>query len=374
MLLENTLRSHISMMERSKVVSVLSYNDLVEVNTNALERAFGDIPHKQWKKFNEDSQAETHLSRSKLIIKTPKYSTKEYVDAIKKSPALDMARDLQLDLISSVSSSSRAAATTYIKRQNKSGQALVIPAHKWGQITHYYHFMFGLFLPFLSREIDCYSDSQYFLPKVGPMRRHFSRLEKNGWSFRAQSKEILLNTQLRKIVPIGWDHPSCYEKANLERVRDYLFDVFSIEQKATDLYKKILLVGRGVPEEGNDINYVSGAQRRTVPNLQDLYLQLKEGANVQFVELDSMELDDQIKLFANSDCIIAQHGAALSNLIFCRPQTTVVEIIDGQPRCPFFSGLSERMKLKHVTFEQEHSKAPISIPEIMRVLRSNDCI
>jgi FlaA1/EpsC-like NDP-sugar epimerase len=159
----------------------------------------------------------------------------------------------------------------------------------------------------------------------------------------------------------------------------YVFDMGS-PVKIVDLAKRMIeLSGKKV---GDDIEIQFTGLREGEKLYEELLndherVQITHHPKILIAQVNPNsyhKVRNQIELFANSDCIIAQHGAALSNLVFCRPQTTVVEIIDGQPRCPFFSGLSERMQLKHVTFGQEHCKAPISIPEIMRVLRSNNCI
>jgi hypothetical protein len=371
-LLQNTLHAHIAMQERNKLVHVLSYSDLVDVNENSLEKAFGDIPHSKWKKYELDSQGETHLSRSNLIKNIPQYSTKEYMEAINKSSSIDIARDLGLDLISS--GFSRSIPKVHFNNQTNRESVLVVPGAKWGSITHYYHFMFGLFLPFISKEMHRQHETHYYLPEIGPMSRHLSKLVENGWSFGTPEEASALNTGMRRVTPIGWDHPSAYHMANLEQVRDYIFKIFSIKQEIRSAEKNILIIGRGQESNKSAPSDTYGAQRRTIPNLDDLYLKINGQANVTFVELDLMELDTQITLFANSDCIIAQHGAALSNLIFCRPNTTIIEVIDSLKRPMFFQSLSERLKLNHILFDQEHPKAPINIPDIIKVLREYKCI
>jgi hypothetical protein len=371
-LLKTTLLAHMAMKERNKLVHVLSYSDLVNVNEDSLEKAFGDIPHRQWKKYERDSQAETHLSRSNLIKNVPQYSTKEYMDAISKSSSIDMARDLGLDLIAS--GFSRTIPKIHLNSQTNREQALVIPGNKWGKITHYYHFMFGLLLPFLSKEMHKQHETHYYLPEIGPMSRHLCKLVEHGWSFDINEEASPLNIEMRTVIPMGWDHPSAYDTANLEQLRDYIFKIFSTKQAVKSAEKSILIINRGQESDKANPSDTYGAQRRSIPNLYDLYLQINEHANVKYVELDSMALERQIELFANADCIIAQHGAALSNLIFCRLNTTIIEVVDSLIRPMFFQPLSERLKLNHILFDQEHPKAPINITDMIKVLREHKYI
>ncbi|MCX2562002.1 glycosyltransferase family 61 protein [Acetobacter farinalis] len=52
------------------------------------------------------------------------------------------------------------------------------------------------------------------------------------------------------------------------------------------------------------------------------------------VFLERMDLETQIALFRQADCIVAPHGAGLANMVFARPGTRLLELnrlLDGQP-------------------------------------------
>ena len=44
------------------------------------------------------------------------------------------------------------------------------------------------------------------------------------------------------------------------------------------------------------------------------------------IELEELSLSAQIALFAGAEAVVAPHGAGLTNLIWCAPQTKVLEI------------------------------------------------
>ena len=48
--------------------------------------------------------------------------------------------------------------------------------------------------------------------------------------------------------------------------------------------------------------------------------------NFSIVKLANQKFSKQIFMFWNADCIIGAHGAALTNLVFCKPKTKVLEI------------------------------------------------
>lgn len=376
-LLLNTLHAHVSMVERNKIVRVLSYNDLVECNEHALNSAFGDIGEYKWNKYALDSQDETHLSRTQLNKKIPKYSVKEYFDEIKKTASLDIAKDLGLGRIGLVDvkkNSSLIAVPISSAVRAEREVVDVVPSNKWGNIDHYYHFIFGLLLPFLSSEMDHFTRSHYYFPDVGPMGRHMEKLAEKGWVIETQCGDRSANFPARTLAPIGWDHPSVYDIVNIERVSDFLFKTFDISRDRRLLRKNIVIIDRGVIASDATSYGANGSQRRSIPNIYDLYSLLKDRVEIEIVQLDTMDIVDQIKLFSHSNGIIAQHGAALSNLIFCKPKTTVIEILDPTPRSPFFSALSKRMDLNHILFYQDHAKAPIDTKAMIGVLKVNSLI
>jgi capsular polysaccharide biosynthesis protein len=74
-----------------------------------------------------------------------------------------------------------------------------------------------------------------------------------------------------------------------------------------------LFVGRG------DVG-----RRRTV-NI-DAVRDLVQSHGFVTVAMDGRSLDEQAALFAGADVVVAEHGAALANLVFARPGTRVIEL------------------------------------------------
>jgi hypothetical protein len=69
--------------------------------------------------------------------------------------------------------------------------------------------------------------------------------------------------------------------------------------------------------------------RRNLINLAEIE-SLLANHGFAYVELDDMDVIDQVALFANASDIVAIHGAALANMIFCKETANVIELINSE--------------------------------------------
>ena len=65
---------------------------------------------------------------------------------------------------------------------------------------------------------------------------------------------------------------------------------------------------------------------RSILNMDEIKYSLKEH-NVEYVSFADMSYRDQIEKVYNAGTFIAQHGAGLTNLIFMRPKSNVIELL-----------------------------------------------
>ena len=74
--------------------------------------------------------------------------------------------------------------------------------------------------------------------------------------------------------------------------------------------------------------------------------------------------------FGSAKIIIAQHGAALANLIFAKPNTMVLEIVpkDHQIYFSYFSELAKILGLRYRVSIQKHSHANVDINDVISKL------
>jgi hypothetical protein len=66
-----------------------------------------------------------------------------------------------------------------------------------------------------------------------------------------------------------------------------------------------------------------------------------EAAGFKVVDLSDLSVAEQRGLFRRAEIVVASHGAALANLVFCRPGTRVLEIFPPRYQKPTYWALSE---------------------------------
>ncbi|HTD37652.1 MAG TPA: glycosyltransferase 61 family protein [Candidatus Limnocylindrales bacterium] len=59
------------------------------------------------------------------------------------------------------------------------------------------------------------------------------------------------------------------------------------------------------------------------------------------------DVEGQMKTFASAAVVVAAHGAALANLVFCRPGTRVLELIPTDHVFPYFFAIAEAADLEY---------------------------
>lgn len=97
----------------------------------------------------------------------------------------------------------------------------------------------------------------------------------------------------------------------------------------------------------------SGAARRRVRNGRAV---ARICARHGFTELqvETLPLVQQWRLFAEAEAVVAPHGAALANILFMRPGALLVELVPGRGYCPpMFTNIAAALGLRHVILAQQ---------------------
>lgn len=252
--------------------------------------------------------------------------------------------------------------------------------NRFGSVQHYYHFLLGFLLPLMHalEDLDADPDTEaVFVRSCGPMDRLLLELDSRKLRIidpdlhrdpeKLQALLSLPELQRRSIE--GFD--SLTE-----------FDPQPIVQAATAVRARLGASTRPGPSTPSGIVLIqrslnpfykspqseircNGTERRSIPNFDELRDALEAGFGpVETVILEDASLARQIDLFGGAGIVVAQHGAALGNMVWMDPRATVVEIFP--PDCPnCFMGLARALGLGFEQVLQNHPHGACDIPAIV---------
>ena len=109
------------------------------------------------------------------------------------------------------------------------------------------------------------------------------------------------------------------------------------------------------------------ASRRRVLNEKHL-TEFLYSCGYETVYFEELELENAVSLVSNASCIIAPHGAGLSNLIYAQPKTKVVEIFSGHISVEYWY-ISQQMGLNYNLFQADfpnnlYENPPINLKDL----------
>ncbi len=78
------------------------------------------------------------------------------------------------------------------------------------------------------------------------------------------------------------------------------------------------------------------------------------------IQPEKLSFDEQALVFAEAEVVVCEFGAAMANLMFCRPGTRVVEIIAEGQHDPWSSHLCAMLELEHVVLFQRQTEEDLA--------------
>lgn len=211
-----------------------------------------------------------------------------------------------------------------------------------GLRNHYYHFFYGIYLPACEFLVSQEPGHVFSLEveSCGEMNRHLyeNPLLPHGCSVVTKSRREMRRAEVRKGLDVRFRAMSAFFLDN----DDKILPAFSRHEGD---HAKTLLIDRVPPSDGTYKGQSYGATRRWLANMSDVASVL----GVEPVAIDNLSVVQQAALFRNADTIVAQHGAALANLYFCRPGTKIIEIGAGRRRC--YNAICSLRGLRHAQID-----------------------
>jgi len=115
---------------------------------------------------------------------------------------------------------------------------------------------------------------------------------------------------------------------------EWLRDAF-LEKSSHQEYSRFVYIGR------------ADARKRRLLNEEECFSTVLQPLGFEAYQLSKMPFTSQIRLFAGADAIVGIHGAALTNLSFCRNGTSVVELFPATWRLRMFEKISHLRGLNY---------------------------
>lgn len=86
--------------------------------------------------------------------------------------------------------------------------------------------------------------------------------------------------------------------------------------------------------------------KRRIINEEKLFENLRP-LGFRLIELEKLPISDQISIFTKASVIISPHGSGLSNIVFCNPMTSVIELFPSNYLEACFANVSNLMNIKY---------------------------
>jgi hypothetical protein len=250
---------------------------------------------------------------------------------------------------------------------------MVVPAQWQGSVEHFYHFFFGYFMPLVLWQ-ERTGTMVFTLRDCGPMNPWFSLLRPGTDLEYIQAgvmlQRVLTYRQERQILH-GWDDPTRFHRDSMDHfVRTVLTRVDAAEPRPVPPKRITVLDRAPTPDfylSNTSETYSSGAEWRSLPNTQAIAHALANLGDVTLLDTASMTPQEQVRALANTDLLVAQHGAGLANMVWMPPGSAVLEI--KPPLMPtineIFANLASCRGLDHLAIDQEGEHTPIDVESVI---------
>ena len=111
---------------------------------------------------------------------------------------------------------------------------------------------------------------------------------------------------------------------------------------------------------------------RIIPNIREIaeYIRSK-GFTTRLISINNVSLFFQMEMFLKTENIVAQHGSALSNLLFF----TGIRVIEIMPECfektglDYYGRLCEQLCIDRKVISQKFINSPVDPDEVLKCLR-----
>jgi hypothetical protein len=128
---------------------------------------------------------------------------------------------------------------------------------------------------------------------------------------------------------------------------------------------------RAAPERTRRLLVLRGHQAKRPLLNEEALAEALAARGYEPVRLETLTVAEQAQRFAAAEVVVAQHGAGLTNVAFCRPGTTVIELFSQQWFLPMHARITARIGGRHLSFPCEGGvdmSLRVDVPALLRQL------
>jgi len=252
--------------------------------------------------------------------------------------------------------------------------------NRQGSVEHYYHFILGFLAPLVLHLSTGPRAATRIIRSCGPMDCHLAPLALP--NLRIVQKQLWLEMRdtghLQTEQLGGFDEPIHYDEEAFQRFRQIVLRRFGQSEAAPNAAGTMLVINRGksppyYQTEQAEVQTSAGL-RRSVPNMAALVAAATaQGVKTRVVELETWTLQQQVALFAGTRTLVAQHGAALVNMLWMAPGGVIIEInpvAEGLHFQDWFRRLATACGHDYVSVSQDGVHAPVDETAFCEALRT----
>jgi hypothetical protein len=173
----------------------------------------------------------------------------------------------------------------------------------------------------------------------------------------------LAGNRSRHHVVQGMDYPRGHKSRLLIRARNSMLSFIPGTQIPVT---PILVIDRASSDDYHSGSLseteMSGARRRSVPNLQSICGEILVKGTYSVVDMAQIPPESQVDLARNSKILVGQHGAGLTHMIWMPTGSTVIEIHPPLPdeAIDIFRQLAQALGHRYIRIPQANVHADIA--------------
>jgi len=220
---------------------------------------------------------------------------------------------------------SRAAMAGWLGPVTEVQNAAALWSHPW---MGYYHWIIDV------------------APKIALLQQKFGR-DLGGWKLCYPKQDT--NYESETLSLLGIPDTAVIDTRGFRAVRAANVALIVLPgwyeiQPAASLLRERLINHAG--ESAGPRIYVSRKDRRKCVNETEVFA-LLASRGFAFLEDEPRSLSEQMGIFLKAKVIVAPHGAALTNLLWCEEGTQVIELFGENYQPPYYRNLSEFRSLDY---------------------------